>query len=362
MEKKYVKIFANTIVSRGANRSLILDMQREKFESIPNDLQGIMESFFNKMSIEDVYKMYGIENKIIIDEYINFLIDNEFAFFSDEIEYDLFVDLNKNFEISSHITNCIIEISEINILHLEKIIESLENLLCKNIQLISYDEINTDTFKLILEKTMNGDFRSIEFVLKYDNNLIEFIPNIDKINFRVSNILIHSSLSTNKIMKKTTFAVNFIEKSLKSFSNCGVVEFDFFNINNFKVLESLNHNSCLNKKISIDKDGTVKNCPSMKDSFGNIKDTTLEEALNHPNFKNYWNINKDQIEICKDCEFRHVCTDCRAYIEEPDNQYSKPLKCGYNPYTNEWEKWSTNPLKQKAIEFYGMQDLVKKDG
>ena len=103
----------------------------------------------------------------------------------------------------------------------------------------------------------------------------------------------------------------------------------------------------------------------MPQSFGNIKDTTLEEALNHPEFKKYWNITKDQIEVCKDCEFRHICTDCRAYTErthfQEDIDLSKPLKCGYNPYTNEWAEWSTNPLKQKAIAYYGMQELVKKD-
>jgi hypothetical protein len=33
----------------------------------------------------------------------------------------------------------------------------------------------------------------------------------------------------------------------------------------------------------------------MKDSFGNIKDTTLEEAINKPGFKKYWNITKDEI-------------------------------------------------------------------
>jgi SPASM domain peptide maturase of grasp-with-spasm system len=101
-----------------------------------------------------------------------------------------------------------------------------------------------------------------------------------------------------------------------------------------------------------------KNCPAISQSFGNIKNTTLEEALALKDFKKYWNITKDQIDVCKDCEFRHVCTDCRAYVEDPENQYSKPLKCGYSPYTNEWEEWSTNPLKQKAIEYYGMQDLV----
>jgi len=123
--------------------------------------------------------------------------------------------------------------------------------------------------------------------------------------------------------------------------------------------EAQHHNTCLNRKISIDSEGNIKNCPSMKESYGNIRDTTLQEALEKPGFKKYWNINKDQVEVCKDCEFRYICTDCRAYLEAPENIYSKPLKCGYNPYTCEWEEWSTNPLKQKAIEYYGMQGLVK---
>ncbi len=59
--------------------------------------------------------------------------------------------------------------------------------------------------------------------------------------------------------------------------------------------------------------------------------------------------------------------DCRAYVEDPHDQsgtdgtnLSKPLKCGYNPYTGEWSEWSTNPLKEKGIKYYGMEDLVKK--
>ena len=61
----------------------------------------------------------------------------------------------------------------------------------------------------------------------------------------------------------------------------------------------------------------------------------------------------------KDCEFRYICTDCRAYVEDPEDILSKPLKCGYNPYTGEWSEWSTNPLKQKAIDFYGMREMVE---
>ena len=93
----------------------------------------------------------------------------------------------------------------------------------------------------------------------------------------------------------------------------------------------MSHNSCLNRKISIDVDGAIKNCPSMSQNFGNIENTTLKESLKHSDFKNNWNITKDQVSVCKDCEFRYICTDCRAYVEKPENNYSKPLKCGYDP-------------------------------
>ena len=40
----------------------------------------------------------------------------------------------------------------------------------------------------------------------------------------------------------------------------------------------------------------------------------------------------------KDCKFRYICTDCRAYLANPNDMYSKPLKCNYNPYSATWEK------------------------
>ena len=48
--------------------------------------------------------------------------------------------------------------------------------------------------------------------------------------------------------------------------------------------------------------------------------------------------------------------------KQPENDKSKPLKCGYNPYTNKWKDWSKNPLKQTAILNYGMQELMITNG
>jgi hypothetical protein len=75
----------------------------------------------------------------------------------------------------------------------------------------------------------------------------------------------------------------------------------------------------------------------MQKSYGNIKDTTLKEALEKPGFKDLWFIHKDQIDVCQDCEFRYICTDCRAFIKDSNNIYSQPAKCGYNPYIAKWQ-------------------------
>jgi len=364
MRRKYFKIFSGCVVIKGNTRSLIVDLQRENSRLIPDTMSNVIDYFQSKKSVNQAYAYYGRENKITVDEYLDFLIQNEFGFFCEEDEFDLFPEMSNSFETASPLTNAIIELSESTIIQIEKIIFYLEQLKCQHIQLVSFNELPQTTFVKILEKLKNTNFKSIDLVLKYNRDFDDnFIKKLDTYNFRITNLLLHTSLRDKiyEYSEVALFNIEFSQKQITSFNHCGIVDAKYFNTNLPKVLESLSHNSCLHKKISIDKDGNIKNCPSMPQSFGNIKDTTLEQALNHPDFKKYWNITKDQIEVCKDCEFRHICTDCRAYIEEPENQYSKPLKCGYNPYTNVWEEWSTSPLKQKAIEYYGMQELIKKD-
>ena len=155
-----------------------------------------------------------------------------------------------------------------------------------------------------------------------------------KAHRRIVSLMIHSAPFEKQYYGENR-AFGSITETIDSSKHCGLVHKDYFDINIPLFTESQHHNTCLNRKISIDVDGNIKNCPSMAQSFGNIRDTTLQEALGHSDFKKYWNINKDKVHVCKDCEFRYICTDCRAYIEDPADIYNKPLKCGYNPYTGE---------------------------
>jgi MoaA/NifB/PqqE/SkfB family radical SAM enzyme len=50
-----------------------------------------------------------------------------------------------------------------------------------------------------------------------------------------------------------------------------------------------------------------------------------------------WNISKDEVEICRDCEYRYACTDCRAFTDKKANKYARPSRCNYNPYQGLWK-------------------------
>ncbi|RST27564.1 grasp-with-spasm system SPASM domain peptide maturase [Chryseobacterium lacus] len=188
--------------------------------------------------------------------------------------------------------------------------------------------------------TLKGIEIILPYRIKLENRLIN--KNIIKSNNKI-NRLIYFGCSENKHEKYLNRIISYVIDEIINEKNCGVISSNYFNSNLETYTLSINHNSCLHKKISIDAEGNIRNCPSMPQSFGNIKDTTLEEALEHPDLKKYWNLTKDHIEVCKDCEFRYICTDCRAYTERTHENSegldtSKPLKCGYNPYTGKWEE------------------------
>lgn len=189
----------------------------------------------------------------------------------------------------------------------------------------------------------------------------EYYHNLINNNAKLTEVFLYGSTKNETIEvvnKKTghyqlTLGIIHFKTSRLSDSICGVINFKdltFGELNMHNLLK--NHNGCLYKKLTIDSYGNIKNCPSIKTHFGHHSKVNIKNFLSDKKFKFLGSIKKDEIEICKDCEFRYNCTDCRAYTEDPENLYSKPLKCGYSPYTNKWEDWSKNPLKSTAIEYY----------
>ncbi|KQX10221.1 grasp-with-spasm system SPASM domain peptide maturase [Flavobacterium sp. Root420] len=359
MKHSNFNLFADCIPVKGFNRSIICDTRNNNYHFIPNALFDLLEMYEGK-TVADVKNHFEHKYDEIIDEYFDFLIENKLIFFNSNP--NLFPKINTSWDSPSLITNIIIDYDEI--LHdFNNLIPQFEKLKCSYIQLRFYKHVDVDYIKNIVSQLNNKKSRviSIDFILPYyDGFDLEAVNMLLLENRRIhSLVFFNSPVDRNyQPLRQKMGYLMMVKRNIINEKHCGIINNEYFYSNIKLFSESLTHNTCLNRKISIDKEGNIKNCPSMSENFGNIKSSNLNTALNHPDFKKYWNISKDKVEVCKDCEFRHICTDCRAYVENSENQYSKPLKCGYNPYTNVWENWSDSPLKQKAIKHYDMQEFV----
>lgn len=103
-----------------------------------------------------------------------------------------------------------------------------------------------------------------------------------------------------------------------SCNDCGIINLrNMVDPNVQEVNEFKHFNSCLHKKVTIDIDGKIKNCPSMEKDYGFNGEVSLLNVIKKDSFKTLWNIKKDDVLICKDCEYRYVCTDWRAFFNNP---------------------------------------------
>lgn len=344
---------------RGANRSVICDVQLQTIHYIPNSLYDILENHIGS-SLDEIKKIYNNQYDDVINDYFNYLEDKECVFYTNTPER--FPQMNLEWHYPHKISNAIIDYNSNSSYDVSHVLEELDKLKCKSIQLRFFSKVDKSFIISILKKIkdIKSIITSVEIIVKSNDwTSIEEIKKLF-IDFpRLSGFNVHSAKNKEIIRYGNNF-IAFTDQVIDSESHCGIISMNYFSINLKTFTESKHYNSCLNRKISICTNGDIKNCPSMDQIFGNVKNTSLPTAIEDKGFRKYWKVTKDSIEICKDCEFRYVCTDCRAYRENPENDYSKPLKCGYNPYTNKWEDWNTNPLKQRAIEFYGLKEIYNK--
>lgn len=338
MDNSYFRLYACCLPVRGAKRSMVCDVQRNDFYLIPNGLYDILTTH-RAQPIGEIKAAYQNQYDETIEEYYDFLIANEFGFYCNKEDLELFPDIDLYWDQPAHITNAIIDINQESEHDFSTILDEFEQLGCKHFQLRSYIEKPLGYFNEVLQNLENSRIISVEFLLKATaETTLENLKQLTDTYPRIHTIMVHSAHENSIAYRDPSGMGNvvFIKQGINDSSHCGAISIDYFSINIQTFTESQKHNTCLNRKISIDAEGNIKNCPSMSKSYGNIRDTTLREAIEKQGFKDLWYIHKDQIEVCKDCEFRHICTDCRAYIQDPNNIYSKPAKCSYDPYTATW--------------------------
>ena len=349
MKTKYFHLYQDCIIVKGILNSLVIDHYKGKIFNLSTEI--IANQVRNNRFLDNVADNYDL---------ISVLSEEDFGYFTNNIDHAL-----KQITWTSprNVNEIIIEHKINDPYDLNDVYSQIENSNAEFIQ-IRFIEYSKKKMTQVLTLLENSCIRTIELLIPFvnDTKAEEITKYLGK-NNRVQIVYFYNSPYTKSLQYDNLYTVVFYEKNLTSVKHCGIIDEDYFITDIRNLSKSILHNNCLKDKLFISYDGHIKNCPSMPQSFGNIKNTTIKSTLNHQDFKKYWNLTKDNIEVCKDCEFRYICTDCRAYTElthtnKEGLDTSKPLKCGYDPYTGEWDDWSTNPLKQKAIKYYGMEQFI----
>jgi len=329
------KLYSACVPVKGASRSIICNLEKGNFNYIPNTLCDVLVEYKN-CSIDIIKGDFDESSHAELDKHFSFLIENGFGFWYDKPEE--FPDMQLDWDHSSPITNAIIDVNDSSKYDISEVIRQLDDFRCEALQLRFFNVISIEEINQILSTTYESNFMSIELYLKYHPIYSDsFLKDLCKKYERIRFVIVHSSPEEKIVSSDDDYYYAWYDKTeLKDESHCGNISRKYFSPNILLFTESQHFNNCLNRKISVDKEGNIKNCPSMLTSFGKIQHTSLKEALEKPGFKNNWTIRKDEIEVCKDCEFRYICTDCRAYTSNPKDKYAKPAKCTYDPYTATW--------------------------
>ncbi|MGE5343579.1 MAG: SPASM domain-containing protein [Candidatus Omnitrophota bacterium] len=89
-------------------------------------------------------------------------------------------------------------------------------------------------------------------------------------------------------------------------------------------------NPCWGNKLAIDTNGDIKPCLWSDHILGNITNTHPANIVLTKQCDPFWELTKDKINGCRQCEFRYFCQDCRVRSERDRGQLdNKPSICSY---------------------------------
>jgi len=109
----------------------------------------------------------------------------------------------------------------------------------------------------------------------------------------------------------------------------------FYRVSRADFIRRKQGHDCWQGKIAVKSAGDVIPCIMAREFVcGNVKKQSFMEILWGNKLQDLWKISKDKVKICKDCEYRYACIDCRAMAK---NLYVRDKNCLYNPYKGEWE-------------------------
>ncbi|HEV7231053.1 MAG TPA: grasp-with-spasm system SPASM domain peptide maturase [Bacteroidia bacterium] len=334
---------------KGFRRSIIYDLSRKTYHFIPHALHSVLTEHEGQ-TIEEV--KLAFDSPLVIDEYFEFLLENEYIFLFSKEEYDQFRPLTFNWDYPALITNAILCRDGNSTYDLKEVFSQIENLGCRHVLLFSKVALDFSYFETLLHDLNVSSFQSIEIhTCQHESlhlrNLRRFVDNYP----RVRAFIVHSA-AENRIFcaKNQPYGIiAYVREQGDLSRNSGTSLCDYFNVNIQLFSEAQQHNVFYNRKLIVDASGRIRNTLIGEEPEYFVGLDNIRQVVETHHFQRLWKIPKDSIEVCKDCEFRYMCTDSRIPIQTQDGTWHFETECAYNPYLAKWKgEKGYQPLQSPA--------------
>lgn len=339
-----IRLYPNCIPVVGYTNIAFCDLERQCFYLYPKDqLKVSSSSQVNKKSEEVLLKIEELDKPAL-----TFLTEKKLLLKDEVIAGNPHIKESTFYKWKSPslITNAIVELSNENklldVTKFRNLLSCLDAMLCKHVFLVLKRFVTLKKMKLLIDCIHRANIQSVQLAIRYQpafytDEFGELIIEQSKIQF----VIIESSPFEKNIENKIFFttkklSAQHIKKQKQFVSNIPLFS------------ESQLHHTYFNRKLFISCTGEIKNAPECTTAVGSIQTIKNPDELialiKTREFQKYWYVFKDSCEICRDCEFRHVCVDNRVPHQREDGHWYHQQECNYDPYTGKWKEELTAPL------------------
>lgn len=328
----FFSLYPTSVIAIGYAKACISDIGDARFVQIPIDMANFVQNHKQFNIDEEVSKLNTDETEAV-KSYINMLTKYHFGMLSKFLpmmSYSLGT-FRKPFPIDSLIIDSDSE---------QRVFDTLNYLphdtMSRFVQIRLFFAPTIEFLNIVGNELVEHNMLNVELVFNKEEsiNFDDYGVIIRNFPFHILRLIVMGCGCDSR----SNAQLILVRNELKSPEECGKVGRDLFCINiDTEQKYRCSHNSCLYRKLSIDREGYIRNCPASPQHFGRVGEVSLAEAMAHPDFSRLWGITKDQVEVCRHCEFRRICPDCRVFTRHPERFTAHPVRCTYNPYIASWQ-------------------------
>ena len=317
---KHLRIFTDCYLVDGDNGYLIYDLSRERLISLGKTAYHVLKEIDGK-SIDSILSKFG--NEII--KILDYFVAEEICFLTDAP--GSFPKISKDFHLEYECYSAILEIGTSGQYDCLNAINELNQLGCQMlmISIKSTSNITADDIYTMINSTKDSFLRCIDIVVpsSFENTFsMDFLNH----NARICSITYLGAKQSESEQKENGVLIKRVTDEDLDWSEKIIRQNFSFTLKSF--MEAKKYNIALNRKISIDELGFIRNYINHHDHFGDFSDgsISISQVFRSPEFQKKWSIGNDFIEKCKNCKFRYCCFS-NTDVHYSDGKWRKEKYC-----------------------------------